>query len=167
MKLHLVLLASVFNLSSGFMAELKGPLAKDEACTGAEYADFKKCVEMGAATDSNLAGVAIDLEDEAFVNRGGERHMNMCAGCRGNEPRGTFCFTMCNGNGRRLEAGTDTPNVRRAQKEVSGVFTGGIYIGGNDETNLILKTITECLEDLSSNHPCLGSINTMTLTVTL
>jgi hypothetical protein len=43
MKLHLLLLVSLFSLSSGFMAELKGPLT-EEACTGLEYADFKRCV---------------------------------------------------------------------------------------------------------------------------
>jgi hypothetical protein len=77
MKLHLILLlASVFNLSSGFRAEVKGPLGK-ETCTGDEYADFKNCVTQGVATDPNLAGL-IDIEDGAIVNRGGERKLNQC-----------------------------------------------------------------------------------------
>jgi hypothetical protein len=164
MKLHLVLLASVFNLSSGFMAELKGPLAM-EACTGDEYADFKQCVTQGVAVDPNLAGL-IDMEDVAIVNRGGERRLN-CDKCPPTAPRGTYCFTMCGSTrGRRLEAGTDTPNLRGVQAEDSAVFAGGRYTG-NDEAKLILQAITECMEGVSMRDPCLGTLDTMTLTVTL
>jgi hypothetical protein len=54
MKLHLALcLASLFSLSSGFMAELRGPLT-DEACSGEEYADFEECVMVATEADSNL-----------------------------------------------------------------------------------------------------------------
>jgi hypothetical protein len=85
MKLRLVLLASVFNLSSGFMAEATGPLG-EETCTGGEYADFKDCVTQGVAADPNLGGL-IDIEDVAIVNRGGERKLN-CAVCPDSAPRG-------------------------------------------------------------------------------
>jgi hypothetical protein len=37
---YLLLLASVFNLSSGFMTELKGPLNNETTCTGDEIADL-------------------------------------------------------------------------------------------------------------------------------
>jgi hypothetical protein len=164
MKLHFVLLASVFNLSSGFMAELKGPLAK-EACTGDEYTDFKECVTQGVAADPNLARL-IDMEDVAIVNRGGERKLN-CDVCPEHAPRGTYCFTVCGSTRRRrLETGTDTPNLRGAQEEDSAVFAGGKY-NGNDEAKLILKAITKCLEGVSTKDPYLGTIDTMTLTVTL
>jgi hypothetical protein len=171
MQLHLILLlASVFNLSSGFMAEVQGLLGK-ETCTGGEYADFSYCVTQGVAADPNLAGL-IDVEDVAIVHRGGERKLNWCNGCQGisNAPRGTFCFTVCgSGRGRRLEEGmdTDTPNLRRVQEEAdTAVFQGGAYTG-NAEAILILEVMTKCLDDGFTHHPCLGTTDTMTLTVTL
>jgi hypothetical protein len=172
MKLHLILLASVFNLSSGFMAELKGLLGQ-ETCTGGEYADFKSCVIQGIATDPNLAGL-IDFEDVAIVNRGGDRKLS-CSGCPASgAPRGTWCFTMCGSRRRRLEEGTDTPNLRRVlQEEVyTAVFQGGegVVAGaytGNVEAISILESMITCLDVGSMHHPCLGTSDTMTLTVTL
>jgi hypothetical protein len=161
MKLHFLLLASVFNLSSGFMAELTGTLA-DEACTGAEYADFKQCV----TADDSMADF-IDSKDEAFVNRGGRKLS--CRGCpTSGAPRGTWCFVMCGSRrGRLLEEITDTPNfLRRVQEDDSAVFAGGEYTG-NDEAGELAKGIMECLGGLSANHPCLGDAASMTLTVTL
>jgi hypothetical protein len=164
MKLHLVLLALLFNLSSGFMAEMKGRLT-EEACIGDEYADFKSCVTQGVAADPNRAGLN-DSEDVAIVNRGGERRLN-CSKCPGNSPRGTWCFTVCGRRRRRgLEEGTDTANLRRVQEADTAVFQGGAYTG-NDEAKEIAKAIIECLGDVSTNHPCLGKTDTMTLTVTL
>jgi hypothetical protein len=162
MKLHLLLLASVFNLSSGFMAELKGTLA-EEACTGKEYADFKQCV----TADESMAGF-VDFEDEAFVNRGDGRKLS-CVGCPpSGAPRGTWCFTMCGSRRRRLlEEDTDTPNfLRRVQEDDSAVFAGGEY-SGNEEAKELAKGIIKCLEGLSTNHPCLGDTVKMELTVTL
>jgi hypothetical protein len=162
MKLHLLLLASVFNLSSGFMAELTGTLA-EEACTGAEYADFKQCV----TEDASMADF-IDSKDEAFVNRGGDRKLS-CWGCPASgAPRGTWCFVMCGSRrGRLLEEITDTPNfLRRVQADDSAVFAGGEYTG-NDEAGKLAEGIIECLGGLSTNHPCLGDTANMTLTVTL
>jgi hypothetical protein len=167
MKLHLLLLlASVFSLSSGFMAELKGPLA-DEACTGGEYADFKSCVMKGVAADPNLAGF-VDTEDVSIVNRGGERKLS-CKGCPpSGAPRGTWCFTMCGSRrGRLLEEGTDTPNfLRRVQEAETAVFQGGAYTG-NTEAISILEAMTKCLDDGFAHHPCLGTTDKMTMTVTL
>jgi hypothetical protein len=164
MKLHLALFALVFNLSSGFRVEVRGPLG-EETCTGDEYADFKECVMQGVAADPNIAGF-VDVEDVAIVNREGERRLN-CAVCPESAPRGTWCFTMCGSTrGRRLESGTDTPNLRGVQKEESAVFAGGRYTG-NDEAKLILQAITECMEGVSMKDRCLGTIDTMTLTVTL
>jgi hypothetical protein len=162
MKLHLLLLASVFNLSSGFMAELKGTLA-EEACTGKEYADFKQCV----TADESMAGF-VDFEDEAFLNRGGGRKLS-CVGCPpSGAPRGTWCFTMCGSRrGRRLlEEDTDTSNLRRVQEEESAEFAGGEYTG-NEEAKELAKGIIECLGGLLPNHPCLGDTVKMELTVTL
>jgi hypothetical protein len=161
MKLHLLLLASVFSLSSGFMAELKGTLA-EEACTGKEYADFKQCV----TADESMAGF-VDFEDEAFLNRGGGRKLS-CWGCPASgAPRGTWCFTMCGSRRRRLlEEDTDTSNLRRVQEEESAVFAGGEYTG-NEEAKELAKGIIECLGGLLPNHPCLGDTVKMELTVTL
>jgi hypothetical protein len=171
MKLHLILLASFLSLSSGFRAEVRGPLG-EETCTGDEYADFKECVIQGVAADPNLAGF-VDLEDVAIVNRGGERRLN-CAVCpQAAMFRGHWCFTMCGSTRRRRleeeEEGTDTPKLRRVQEEVAtdtAVFEGGAYTG-NVEAILILEAMTTCLNDGFMYHPCLGASDTMTMTVTL
>jgi hypothetical protein len=166
MKLHLIILASVFNLSSGFMAELKGPLT-EEACTGQEYADFKNCVMMAAAADPNLAEFT-DIEDEAFVNRGDDRKLSCYCCPSSGAPKGHWCYVMCGSRRRLLEtAGMDSSNLRRDVQEAdTAVVEDGAYTG-NIEAILILEDITQCLEDVSTNHPCLGSTDTMTLTVTL
>jgi hypothetical protein len=166
MKLHLILfLTAVVNLSSGFMAELKGPLGH-EACTGAEYSDFKTCVIQGVDADPNLTGFT-DIEDEAFVHSGGDdRKLNWCNGCTGGAPRGTFCFTVCGGRRRLEEASTDTPNTRRVEEADTAVFQGGAYTG-NAEGIMILETMTKCLDAGSADFPCLGTTDTMTLTVTM
>jgi hypothetical protein len=167
MKLHLLLLASVFNLSSGFMAELQGTLA-EQACTGEEYADFKQCVTQGATADSSISEFT-DFEDVAIVNRGGDdrRLLNCATQCTGYEPRGTWCFTICGSRSRRrLEEATDMPNLRRAQAADSAVYEDKQYTG-NTEAKEIAVEIIDCLKDLSPNHPCLGSTDGMKLTVTL
>jgi hypothetical protein len=166
MKLHLLLLASLFNLSSaGFMAELRGPLT-DEACTGEEYAEFKHCATLGAAADPSLPVLA-ELEEEAFVNRGGERQLGWCSGCNGGAPRGTFCFTVCGGRRLSEEEGMVTPNLRRLERpEFVTVFEDGVYTG-NGKSKRVAEAIIGCLGGISTNHPCLGSTDTMTLTVTL
>jgi hypothetical protein len=161
MKLHLILLASLFNLSSGFMTEVKGPLGQ-EACTGDEYADFQTCITQGIAADSNLAGL-IDIEDEAIVNRGGKRKKH-CDVCPRSAHRGTWCFTLCGSTKmrpRRLEKGMNTPNLRRGPEADTAVFEKGAYTG-NAEAILILEAMTTCLD-----NPCLGTTDTMTMTVTL
>jgi hypothetical protein len=165
MKLLLLVVASLLNLSSGaFMAELRGPL-NEEACTGTEYADFKQCATLGAESDSSLPVLA-ELEEEAFVNRGGERQLGWCSGCTGGAPRGTFCFTVC--GGRRLsEEGMATPNLRRLERpEFVAVFEDGAYTG-NGKSKRIAEAIIGCLGGVSTNHPCLGTTDKMTLTVTL
>jgi hypothetical protein len=171
MKLHLILLASVFIISSGFRAEVRGPLG-EETCTGDEYADFKKCVIKGVAADPNLAGF-VDDEDVAIVSLGGERRLN-CAVCpQAAMFRGHWCFYICGTSSRRrgLEEGTDTPNLRRVQEKAAtdtAVFQGktGAY-RGNVEAISILRTMTTCLDDGFMHHPCLGATDTMTMTVTL
>jgi hypothetical protein len=171
MKLHLILLVSVFNLSSGFVAEVRGALS-EETCTGDEFADFKGCVMKGVAADPNLAGF-VDDEDAAFVNRGGERRLDLCAVCpQAAMFRGHWCFYVCGSTRRRgLEEGTDTPNLRRVQAEAAtdtAVFEGetGAYTG-NVEAISILRAMTTCLDDGFTHHPCLGTTDTMTMTVTL
>ncbi len=165
MKLHLLLLVSLFNLSSGFMAELKGTLA-EEACTGLEYADFKQCV----TADESMADF-IDFEDESFVNRGGDGRQLSCTGCpTSGAPKGTWCYTMCGSQRRRLleEVMDSMPNLRRLVQpdEFTAVFGGG-ELTGNGRAKQVAKTVIECFETLSENHPCLGSTVDMTLTVTL
>jgi hypothetical protein len=174
MKLHLILLVTLFSLSSGFMVELRGPLTEDP-CDGEEYGEFMHCVTKGAAADPNLPVLNV-LEEKALfspVNLGGERQLggtaNDCTGCTGEEPRGTFCFTFCS-TGRRLqEQGTDSPNMlRRPSQKLDSVavFERGAYTG-NEEAKLIAEDIVKCLGDVSTSHPCLGSTDTMILTVTL
>jgi hypothetical protein len=163
MKLHLLLLISLFNVSSGFMAELKGTLA-EEACTGSEYADFKQCV----TADVSMVDF-IDFEDESFVNRDGDSRRLSCMGCpTSGAPRGTWCFVMCGSGRRLLEEVTDMPNLRRLVQpdEFTAVFGGG-ELTGNGRAKQVAKTVIECFETLSENHPCLGSTVDMTLTVTL
>jgi hypothetical protein len=170
MKLHLLLLASLCNLSSGIMVELKGKLA-EEACTGEEYADFKYCVKQSSALDPFLTQWT-DFEDEAFVHRdhGDERQLGWCDGCPYGAPRGTFCFTVCGGGRRRLEEATDKPNLRRVQELTQeykrAEFEGGNYTG-NGDAKQIAREIIECLAEDSTHHPCLGSADKMKLKVTL
>jgi hypothetical protein len=150
MKLHLLLLASLFNLSVGFMAELKGPLGLAE-CTGDEYAEFRHCLPD-----------VTDIESEAFVNRGGMRKLN-CDGCPDGAPRGTWCFTVCGSGRRRMEEGT---NLRRVQadEESHAEYSLGVYNGTGDAL-IYAELCIECLGNVTVSHPCLGSTATMTLKV--
>jgi hypothetical protein len=162
MKLHLLLLASLFQLSNGFMVELKGPLS-GEACTGTEYADFKTCV----VADPGLPALNV-TEEEAFVSQGPARGLlSYCAGCPGGSPRGSFCFTFC-GRRRLSEEGTDTPNVRRVEEEEGtyASYESGDWTGTGDAL-VMAEDIIKCLGDVATNHPCLGSTDTMTLVVIL
>jgi hypothetical protein len=178
MKLHLLLLPSLFHLSSGFMAELRGPLT-EAACTGEdseEYADFRHCVTEGVAIDQNLSALdESELDDLAFMNhkRDDDRRLqlvNWCRGCRGGAPKGTFCFTVCGGRRRLSEEGNtdmETPNLRRLEKpDFVAVFENGAY-SGNGKAKQIAKATIKCLGDVSMDHPCLGSTETMVLTITL
>jgi hypothetical protein len=174
MKLHLLLLSSLFHLSSGFMAELRGPLT-EAACTGEEYADFRHCAALGVAADQSIPALnESELDDIAFMNHGNDDdrrlQFNWCRGCRGGAPRGTFCFTVCGGRRRLSEEGAtgmDTPNLRRLdQPDSVAVFEKGAYTG-NGKAKQVAKATIECLGDVSTNHPCLGSLDTMVLTVTL
>jgi hypothetical protein len=167
MKIYLLLLASLFSLSSGFMAELRGPLT-DEACSGTEYADFEQCVMDATDADLNLPSKLTAIEEKAFMDDvGGQRKLqyNMCGGCRGGAPRGTFCYTYC-GRGRRLlEDATDTPDLKRLLEEDRvAIFRGDEYIG-NTEAIQVAKDVIECFGGLSTSHPCLGSTDTMTLII--
>jgi hypothetical protein len=162
MKLHLILLASLFNLSGGFMVELKGWL-NVEACTGIEFSDFKSCIMVGVAADPRLQ-VLTDLNGDAVF--GGERRLqNYCSLCNGDEPLGSYCFTVCNNNRRLLKKGTDTSNLRRVQEADSvAVFKDGAYTPANGEAQQIAQAIVECLVD---DYLCLGNPLNFTLTVTL
>ena len=174
MKLHLLLLASICNLSSGlFMAELKGELVEGEACTGeefTEFADFKQCAAQGRAEVDPGLPVLAGLEEGAFVNRGGGQNrklVNLCTGCTGEEPLGTYCFSVCDPR-RRLEEGTDTPNLRRlAKPDFTAVCKDGEACTGNGSAKKTAEAIMLCLEEASVNHPCFGSTKEMTLTVSL
>jgi hypothetical protein len=161
MKQHLLLLASLFHLSNGFEVELSGPLT-GEACTGTEYADFKTCV----VTDPSLP-VFQETEEEAVVKQGAVRALqSYCSACPGGSPLGSFCFHYC-GRRRLSEEGTDTPNLRRVQEDGTyAAYEGGVYTGTGTALE-IATDIIECLGDVSTNHPCLGSTKTMTLTVTV
>jgi hypothetical protein len=169
MKLHLLLLASLCNLSSGFMVELRGPRTAEE-CTGDEYAGFQHCAMLGAEADPNLS-VLSEIEEEALVNRGVDSRRQLSySGCTDGAPTGTFCYSAsCATSGRRLlEEGVDsTPNVRRVMVEDNiAIFENGAYMGGGDARD-IAEDVIACLEDVLTKHPCLGTINTMSLIVTV
>jgi hypothetical protein len=166
LHLHLLILASLFHLSSGIhMVELTGPLTDGEECTGNEYAEFRSCAVAGFVE----FGITISGgEDEAFMNHGPhdrDLQNNNCSGCTGGAPRGTFCFTVCGGR-RRLEKGTEKTGLRHLQasaKIVNGAFTSG---EGTVAGVIAYATLT-CFDTHSAEDPCLGSINDMELTVTL
>ncbi len=124
MKLHLILLASVFNLSSGFVAEVRGALS-EETCTGDEFADFKGCVMKCVAANPNLAGF-VDVEDAAFMNREGDRRLNLCAVCPPAAMfRGHWCFYVCGSTRRRrLEEEEDIVEEVRGLESGSHEGTG-------------------------------------------
>jgi hypothetical protein len=168
MKLHLLLLASLFNLSSGFMATLKGPLNNETACTGNEYADFKQCV----TADESMANFT-ESEDEAFIHSGGDGRKLSCMGCpTSGAPIGHWCFVMCGSQRRRLleEVPDSKPNFLRRvlqdDSETTAVFADGEYTGNEDAIELA-KGIISCFGGLLPNHPCLGDTVEMELTVTL
>jgi hypothetical protein len=166
MKLHLLLLALLVDLSSGFMTELRGRLA-EVACTGEEEDEFISCATKGAAADPIFSEDFSKLEEEAFMNDGSEgRKLQNCDVCPDNAPRGTWCFTMC--GRRRLEEVTDTPHLRRLvqQDEFTAGFSGG-ELTGNGKAKQVAKIIIECMADAAARNPCLGSTNDMTLIVTL
>ena len=173
MRLHLLLfLASLFNLSSGFMAELRGPLTAEE-CTGDEYeyAGFKHCAMLGAESDPNLSVLSV-IEEEALVNHGNSSRRQLgCSGCTDGAPTGTFYYTFCASDRRRLleQEGVDIPSnlVRRVMVEDNiAIFENGYYIGGDDARD-IAEDIIACLGDVLTNHPCLWTINSMSLIVTV
>jgi hypothetical protein len=160
MKLHLLILASLFHLSSGYMTELTGPLAAGAECSGAEYADFKACAVQGFAEEAgeDVSGG----EDEAFINHGVRGlQWNICSGCTGGAPVGSFCFTVCGGR-RRL---AEKRGLRRLESEatfVNGTLTSGEE--GTDAAN-IGNSILVCFQSESADHPCLPSTDEMTLKV--
>jgi hypothetical protein len=167
MKLHLLLLISLCSFSSGYMVELRGPLTAEE-CTGNEYAGFKHCAMLGSEVDPNFS-VLSGIEEEALVNRGDSRRRLSCSGCTDGATTETFCYTFCARGRRLLEEGvhTGTPNLRRIMVEDNiAIFENGAYMGGGDARD-IAEDVVVCLEDVLTNHSCLGTINTMSLIVTV
>jgi hypothetical protein len=167
MQIHLLILALLFHLSSGFMAELVGPLTL-EKCTGTEYAEFKTCVVEGFGK----AGQAISGGlDETFINHGRDRELedggggtNYCSGCQGGASAGWFCMVWC-GTGRRLEQGTEKTGLRRlVAPEFTAAVVGG-QVDGDGKAKHIATMIFNCLKDETELHPCLGSTDDMTLTI--
>jgi hypothetical protein len=163
MKLHLILLASLFHLSNGFEVALRGKYT-EEPCSGEEYPDLEQCVMRGVTSNPSLADVWPDhFEGGGFMNSGGVRKLqtNGCGACTGDEPRGSFCIVFCGagrGSRRRLsDDGTDDV----------AVFEDGAY-KGNSKAADIAKAIIECLGNVSStNDLCLPDTANMALTVTL
>jgi hypothetical protein len=162
MKLHLILLASLFSLSSAnFMAELTGHLTEVQ-CTGEEFVDFKNC--LPEEVNGSEWGAFMDSEEN-------NRKLGWCSGCRDSRlyPRGTFCFTVCGGLLRRLdESPDDTPSLRRRvqEEETSAAYKAGEWEGSGIALDYA-KVIMECLGVVSPIHPCVGSTDDMTLIVTV
>jgi hypothetical protein len=135
--------------------ELKGELT-EEACSGDEYADFSSCTTFGAGP------LSAQLHGQGFVNPEGDRQLS-CAGCTGGAPRGTWCFTMCGGR-RRLGEDTDEHDSRRLDN--SAIFEDGAFVGNPGAVNIAEKIMTCFLGgDASTNHPCLGSVVSMIVTL--
>jgi hypothetical protein len=162
MKLLLLIFASLFHLSSGFTAELKGTLTQEE-CTGREYANFKSCVVEGF----EKAGHAISGGlDESFINHGRGRDLPSCSTCPSGAWRGSWCFTFC-GSSRRLEQSTEkTGGLRRLQtSEVH--YVNGDLVSGDGEALKIAVVFLTCFATHSADDPCLGSMDAMELTITV
>jgi hypothetical protein len=163
MKLNLLLLALLFSLSSGFMAELRGPLT-DETCSGHEYADFVNCIKLATEEDPNLAEQLTPIEQKSFTGGGQRKLYNPCGGCRGGAPKGHFCYTYCGKRRRELWELTDTPDTSSLEEDKIAVYDCGDYIG-NDEAIKVAQDVMQCFAGLSENHPCLGSTDLMTMVV--
>jgi hypothetical protein len=160
MKLHLVLLASLFHLSNGFEVVLTGQYT-EEPCSGGEKTDVEHCVMQGITSDPSLADAWADhVEGGGFMNSGGLRKLQAspCGGCPDDPQPGSFCLVYCDGRRRHLsEDGTDDV----------AVFVDGAY-KGNSKAADIAKAIIECLGNVSStNDLCLPDTANMALTVTL
>jgi hypothetical protein len=162
MKLHLILLTSLFRLSNGFEVTLRGELT-EEPCSGEEHLDFDRCVMKGVAEDPSLADhVWTEVGGGFTMNRGSVRKLQTaspCGACDGTEPPNHFCITYCKADQRRLsEDGTD----------LVAVYKDGKY-EGNSEATEIAKVIIDCLgdSDVSANDPCLPDTAKMSLKVTL
>jgi hypothetical protein len=143
MKLYLLLFTSLFNLSSGFEVFLKGRMNEKE-CTGGEYAKFESCVmdSVESSGDSSLQAQVAGGQGHGDGSMGKERGLqSFCSACPPDPPLGHFCYYFCNGNGRRLDEGTDTPSLRRGQE-----------VG---EAKLIADSIMGCLD----NYSCLGEFD--------
>jgi hypothetical protein len=160
MKLHLILLASLFHLFNGFMVELRGELT-EETCTGEEYADFSSCTTLALLGNPilplSLLGNPI-LQGQAFINPD-VRQLQTCNACPGGSPRGTWCFTVCNAR-RRLGEDTDKQDSRRLDH--TAIFEDGAFEGHAGAVHIGEK-IMECF--VGENHPCLGSIVSMVVTL--
>jgi hypothetical protein len=163
MKLHLILLASsLFHLSNGFTATITGPLTEEPCSAGEKSPDFEHCVMVGVAADPHLADHVLTdhFQGGFFMKSGGVRKLqstNPCTACTGDEPRGTFCFTFCDGTGRRLSPDFD----------FDAVFEKGAYKGNSKEATDIAKVIIECLSVTWRNAPCFPDTDKMSLTVSL
>jgi hypothetical protein len=160
MKLHLILLTSLFSLSSAkFMAELTGHLTEVQ-CTGEEFVDFKNC--LPEQVNGSEWGAFMDPEED------NNRKLGWCSGCRGGYPRGTFCFTVCGRFSRRLDESPadDTPSLRRRvqEEESSAVYKAGEWEGSGIALDYA-KVIMKCLGVVSPIHPCVGKTDDMTLIV--
>jgi hypothetical protein len=92
----LLLLHSAYSLSSGFLAELRGPCT-EETCTVEEFAEeaayYNSCAAatLGAESeaDPTLPGRA-ELEQKAIVKCGGEEQQCCGGRTRSGVPRGTY-----------------------------------------------------------------------------
>jgi hypothetical protein len=161
MKLYLLIFASLFHFSSGFMAELKGTLTQEE-CSGREYADFKSCVVEGFEKAGQVMSGGLD---ESFINHGRDRDLYSCSACTGGAWRGSWCFVVCGGR-RRLEQGTEKTGLRRLQTSEAH-FVNGVLVSGGGEALEIAEVFLTCFATHSADDPCLGSMDAMELTITV
>jgi hypothetical protein len=110
----LLLLHSVYSLSSGYLAELRGPCT-EETCTVEEYAEeayynSRAAATLGAESEADpTLPVLAELEQETFVNRGGEGQQSGGGRTRSGVPRETFFV------GRHISEGGRTTIVVHAK----------------------------------------------------
>lgn len=157
--MHLLLLAILATLSSGFDFEAKvtgtrGP----EECAGDEYDGFKKCVATAMEEEAAVRLTDHSPFDKTTLRGGGERKLNnYCSGCPPDPHQGSFCLVYCGSGGRRRLLSLEVlPQIRLTDVQV---ITGKL-------ASIKARTMA-LLKKEAAAHPCLGSPEDFDLDITV